>query len=59
MTLFFTACDNMTGSKDDTVAKHSYLAYHEILTKSATEQLSVGITREDIENFLAYRLNTP
>lgn len=59
MTLFFTACDDMTSSKDNAVAKHSYLAYHEILTKSATEQLSFGITREDIEDFLAYRLNKP
>ena len=57
MTLFFTACDEMNRGKDEDAPKRSYLAYHEILTKSATEQLSYGITPSDVEDFLAYRMS--
>ena len=59
LTFLFTACDETNYSKDEAAPKHSFQAYHEILTKSAAEQLSGGITRTDVEAFLAYRMKTP
>ena len=51
LTFLFTACDETNYSKDEAAPKHSFQAYHEILTKSAAEQLSGGITRTDVEAF--------
>ncbi len=37
--------------------KMSYLEQRDWLTKSATESLSTGITRVDVENYLGFRMN--
>ena len=35
--------------------KLSYLEHRELLTKAATDQLTTGITRADVENYLSLR----